>query len=164
MLGILSAGETCCICCMSYLGHPWLCGHCLSWTWMSWSQLWLLLLQFHHWICVSWGLSLSSHTPWHVRGGLDMWCPLSSSLIWPIFWLQNVLLHDKGNSILCTIFSASVGYWHLSTRSLMHWSNWSVDLCSPCLMSLYISSMWFRYEIDTSSVSVIALKTSSGFF
>ena len=44
----------CCICCMSYLGHPWLCGHCLSWTWMSQFHLWLLLLQFHHWICVSW--------------------------------------------------------------------------------------------------------------
>ena len=56
----------------------------------------------------------------------------------------------KSNSVLHTIFSASVWYWHLSTRSLMHWSNWSVDSCSPCLMSLYISLMWFQYEVDTS--------------
>ena len=27
--------------------------------------------------------------------GLDMWCPLSSTLIWPTSWLQNVWLHEK---------------------------------------------------------------------
>ena len=31
-------------------------------------------------------------------------------------------------------------------------------------MSLYISSMWFQYEVDTSSVSANALKTASGSF
>ena len=50
----------------------------------------------------------------------------------------------KSNSVLHTAFSASVWYWHLLTRSLICWSNWSVDSCSPCLMLLYISSMWFQ--------------------
>ena len=40
----------------------------------------------------------------------------------------------------------------------------SVVSCSPCLMSLYISSMWFQYEVDTSRVSEMALNTASGFF
>ena len=70
MLGILSVDEMCCICCMSYLGHPWLYGHYLFKTWMSWSH--------------------------------------QSSLIWPTFWLQNVLLHEK----------ATLSYDHFLSFSL----------------------------------------------
>ena len=82
--------------------------------------------------------------------GLNMWCPLSSSSDLTHFLTSKCFVAWKSNSVLHTIFSASVWYWHLSTRSLMHWSNWSVDSCSPCLMSLYISLMWFQYDIDTS--------------
>ena len=39
-----------------------------------------------------------------------------------------------------------------------------LSLCSPCLMSLYISLMWFQYKVDTCRVSVMALNTALGFF
>ena len=67
----------------------------------------------------------------------------------------------KSNSVLHTVFSALVWYWHLSTISLIHLLRWSVDSCSPCLMSLYISLMWFQKDVDTSRVLAIA---SLGFF
>ena len=78
-------------------------------------------------------------------------CNVLSLFLWSDpFLTSKCFVAWKRNSVLCTIFSSSVLYWHLSTRSLMHWSNCSVDSCSPCLISLYISSMWFQYEVDTS--------------
>ena len=46
-------------------------------------------------LCQLKSFTVISCAPWHVGGGLDMLCPLSSFLIWPTFWLQNVLLHEK---------------------------------------------------------------------
>ena len=166
MLGTFLMCVTCCIYCMFYLGYSWnwLCGCYLSCIWRNLFHLQLLLSQFHHLICVSWSLSWSFHAPWHAGGGLDMWCPLASSSNLTYFLTSKCFVVWKSNSVLCTIFSASVWYWHLSTMSLIHWSSWSVDLCSLCLMSLYILLMWFQYDLDTSRVSAMALKTSLGFF
>ena len=52
------------------------------------------------------------------------------------FSTSKCLVTWKSNSVLCTIFLASTWYWYLSSRSLMHLSNWSVFACSPCLMLL----------------------------
>ena len=49
----------------------------------------------------------------------------------------------NSSSVPHTIFSGMVCYWHHSTKSLICWSSWSIDSCSPCL-SLYISLMWFQ--------------------
>ena len=59
------------------------------------------------------------------------------------FLTLKCLVTWKSNSVLHTSFSASLLYWHLSTMFLVHWSKWSVDSCSHCLMSLYILSMCF---------------------
>ena len=90
------------------------------------------------------------------------WYVMSSLLFFSLthFLTSKCFVAWRSNSVLHTIFSASVWYWNFSTRSLICWSNWSVDSCSPCLMSLYNSSMWFQYEVNTSRVLVIALKTS----
>ena len=99
MLSILLVGVTVHICCMAYLGCLWasscypfcnhyhFCNHNL----FHWQPL---LSWFYHLIYVSWSLWRSFHAPWHAGGGLCTWCPFFSSLIWPISWLQNVLLHE----------------------------------------------------------------------
>ena len=69
-------------------------------------------------------------------------CDILSLLFGPNpFLTSKCLVAWKSNSVLHTSFSASLVYWHLLTMFLMCWSNWSVDSCSLCLMSLYISSM-----------------------
>ena len=93
------------------------------------------------------------------------WYVTSSHLFFDrthFFTLKCLVAWNK-SSVLCTSFS-SVEYWHLLTRFLIHWSSWSVDSLSPCLMSLYISSIWLQYEVETSRVSVMALETFSGSF
>ena len=56
------------------------------------------------------------------------------------FFTSKCLVMWKRSSVLHTTFS-SVKYWHLSMRFLILRSSWLVDSLSPCLMSLYISSM-----------------------
>ena len=56
----------------------------------------------------------------------------------------------KNNSVLGSSLFASVVYWHLLTRFLIRWFSWSVNSCSPCLMSMYILSMWFQYQVEIS--------------
>ena len=122
----------------------WLCGHCLSCIWRNLFHLWLLLLQFHCLICVSLSLSPSFHAPWNAGGGLDMWCPLSSLSIWPTSWLRNVWLHEKAtvSYIPFSLLRSGTGIsrlcpWYVGQAG-------QLTSCSPCLMSLYISSMWFQ--------------------
>ena len=62
---------------------------------------------------------------------------------WTHFFTLKCLVAWNNNSVLLTSFSASV-YWHFSTRFFIHWSSLSIDSSSPCLISLYISSIWFQ--------------------
>ena len=59
------------------------------------------------------------------------------------FFTSKCLVAWNNNSVLCTSFSASM-YWHFLTRFFIHWSSLSINSSSPCLMSLYISSIWFQ--------------------
>ena len=82
--------------------------------------------------------------PWCIEVELCMSLHLAVSLNIPISLLQNVLL--CGIATLCDVpwLSASVAYWHLSMIFFIHWSNWCVVSLLPCLMSLYILSIWFQ--------------------
>ena len=53
-------------------------------------------------------------------------------------------LHGKATLFYVPIFHYRYCTGIFLPSSLMHWSSWSVVSCSPCLMSLYISSMWFQ--------------------
>ena len=88
-------GTTVHICHMAYLGCLWACSH-YRYLFCNWneSHQCLLLWQLCHLTCVGWSLSWSFCAPWHAGGGLHMWHPLSSFLIWPTSWLQNFWLHE----------------------------------------------------------------------
>ena len=62
-------------------------------------------------------------------------CCFTISLSWSICLHERVALSD------IPPFPFLVLYWHFSTNCLICWSSWSVVSCSPCLMSLYISSV-----------------------
>ena len=79
---------------------------------------------------------LSSHAPWHVGGGLDTWHPLSSSFIWPTFWLQNVLLHEKATL-------PYVPFSHLQFGTGIFLPDlWYVDLAGQLTCVLFV---WCHY-------------------
>ena len=145
MPGILWVDEMCCICCMSYPDHPWLCSHYRYWIGRSWSHQLLLLWQLYHWTYKCWlkSLIIISCSLAYWRRALYV---TSSYFFFDLthFLASKCFVAWKSSSVQCTFFPFFVSYWHLCIRSLMHWSSWSVVSCSPCLMSLYISLMWFQ--------------------
>ena len=143
MLCILFVGVTVHICCISYLGHPWPCSHypflCLKWISSMLAAMAtppLGLCRLKSFTVISYSLSCWRRAQY-----------VTSSLLFfdqTHFLTSKCFVAWKSNSVLCTIFSSLVWCWHHLTMSFMHWSSWSVVSCSPCLMSLYISSMWFQ--------------------
>ena len=119
-------------------------GAFLTQVWKFWSHLFsvsCVIPPFDLWWFKSFTIILCSLAYWS-----RAWYLTSSHLFFDLihFFTLKCLVTWNRSSVLHTSFS-SVMYWHLSTRFLICWSSWSVDSLSPCFISLYISSMWFKY-------------------
>ena len=156
----------CSFCCLWYSDHL-LCVSCWFCTFLTAFEC------FNHIYCSQlcdssiWLWQLKSFTiiscSFAIGVVLGMSHPLVFSSIAPTSSLQSVWSHEiEVQFYLPVSHLLSTGIF--SMRFLILWSSWSVDSLSPCLMSLYISSIWFQYEVKTSRVSVMALKTFSGSF